>query len=73
VYVYDFDREKFLTNIEDIPKWAEPSALIEKRQEPSAPMDLYLMVIFITLFIAVALLILTPLSNFLRQKDRRDS
>jgi hypothetical protein len=73
VYVYDFDREKFLTNIEDIPKWAEPSALTEKRPEPSAPIDLYLMVIVISLFIALALLIFTPLSNFLRQKDRRDS
>ena len=71
VYVYDFDKEKFQTDIADLPRWAEPSALIEKRQEPSTPIDLYLMVIFITLFIAVALLILTPLSNFLRQKDRR--
>lgn len=71
VYVYDFDKEKFQTDIADLPRWAEPSALIGKRQEPSAPMDLYLMVIFITLFIAVALLILTPLSNFLRQKGGR--
>jgi hypothetical protein len=30
------------------------------------------MMIFITLFIAVAVLIFTPLSNFLRQKDRED-
>jgi hypothetical protein len=73
VYVYDFDKEKFQTDIADLPRWAEPSALIEKRQEPSAPMDLYLMVIFITLFIALALLILTPLSNFLRQKGGRDA
>jgi hypothetical protein len=73
VYVYDFDKEKFQTDIADLPRWADPSALIEKRQEPSAPMDLYLMVIFITLFIALALLILTPLSNFLRQKGGRDA
>lgn len=71
VYVYDFDRETFVTNIADVPKWAEPSALIEKRQEPSEPINLYLMVIFVTLFIALALLIFTALSNFLRQKDSR--
>jgi hypothetical protein len=71
VYVYDFDREKFLTNIADVPQWAEPSALLEKRQEPSAPIDLYLMVIFVTLFIALALLIFTALSKFLRQRDTR--
>ena len=71
VYVYDFDREKFLTNIADVPKWAEPSALIEKPQAPSAPMELYLMVIFVTLFIALALLVFTLLNNFLRQTDSR--
>ena len=71
VYVYDFDSEKFVTNIADLPRWAEPSALIEKRQEPSAPMEVYLMVIFVTLFIALALLVFTVLSNFLRQKDSR--
>ena len=70
VYVYDFEREKFLTNIADVPKWAEPSALIEKPQEPSAPMDVYV-VIFVTLIIALAVLVFTALSNLLRQKDRR--
>jgi hypothetical protein len=72
VYIYDFDKQKFQTNIAALPKWGEPSALIEKRQEPVAPISLYLMMIFITLFIAVAVLIFTPLSNFLRQKDRED-
>ena len=71
VYVYDFDREKFMTNIADVPKWAEPAALIEKPQEPSAPKDMYLMVIFVTLFIALARLVFTMLRNFLRQKDSR--
>jgi hypothetical protein len=71
VYVYDFDQEKFETNLADLPEWEEPSALIEKRQEPTVPTDLYLMVIFITLFIALTLLILTPLSNFLRQRNHR--
>jgi hypothetical protein len=72
VYVYDFDREKFQTDIADLPKWAEPSALMEKRHEPTAAIDLYLMVIFVTLFIALALLIFTALSNLLRQKHRRN-
>jgi hypothetical protein len=71
VYVYDFDREKFQTDIAAVPKWEEPSALVEKRQEPSARIDLYLMVILVTLFIGLALLIFTPLSNFLRPKDGR--
>jgi len=71
VYVYDFDREKFLTNIADVPTWAEPSALIEKRPAPSATTDLYLIVILVTLFIALALLIFTALSDFLRKKDSR--
>ena len=72
VYVYDFDKQQFQTNIAALPKWEEPSALIEKRQEPAAPISLYVLMIFLTLFIALALLIFTPLGNFLRQKDRRD-
>ena len=71
VYFYDFHKETFRTDIADLPRWAEPSALVKKGQEPPAPMDLYLLVIFVTLFIALALLILTHPSNFLRQKDRR--
>jgi hypothetical protein len=71
VYVYEFDKQKFQTDIADLPRWAEPSALVEQRQEPSGAMDLYLLVISVTLFIALALLILTPLSNFLGQKGRR--
>jgi len=72
VYVYDFDKQQFQTNIAALPKWEEPSALTEKRQEPVAPISLYVLMIFLTLFIALALLIFTPLGNFLRQKDRRD-
>ena len=71
VYVYDFDRGKFQTDIADVPRWEEPSARLEKRQETPARIDLYLMVILVTLFIALALLIFTALSNFLRQKDSR--
>ena len=71
VYVYDFDRGKFQTDIADVPRWEEPSAQLEKRQETPARIDLYLMVILVTLFIALALLIFTAISNFLRQKDSR--
>lgn len=71
VYVYDFDRGKFQTDIADVPRWEEPSARLEKRQETPARLDLYLIVILITLFIALALLIFSALSNFLRQKDSR--
>ncbi len=71
VYVYDFDRGNFQTDIADVPRWEEPSARIEKRQETPARIDLYLMVILVILFIALALLIFTALSNFLRQKDSR--
>lgn len=71
VYVYDFDRGKFQTDIANLPTWEEPSARLEERQETPARIDLYLMVILVTLFIALALLIFTALSNFLRQKDSR--
>jgi hypothetical protein len=71
VYVYDFDRGKFQTDIADVPRWEEPAARLEKRQETPARIDLYLIVILVTLFIALALLIFTALSNFLRQKDSR--
>ena len=71
VYVYDFDRGRFQTDIADLPRWEEPSARLEERQETPARIDLYLMVILVTLFIALALLIFTALSNFLRQKDSR--
>jgi hypothetical protein len=71
VYVYDFDRGNFQTDIADVPRLEEPFARLEKRQETPARIDLYLMVILVTLFIALALLIFTALSNFLRQKDGR--
>ena len=71
VYVYDFDRGKFQTDIAAVPRWEEPFARLEKRQETPARIDLYLMVILVTLFIALALLIFTAVSNFLRQKDSR--
>jgi hypothetical protein len=71
VYVYDFDRGKFQTDIADVPRWEEPFARLEKRQETPARIDLYLMVILVILFVALALLIFTALKNFLRQKDGR--
>ncbi|MGE5219208.1 MAG: hypothetical protein ACM3SP_19600 [Chloroflexota bacterium] len=45
VYVYDFDKGRFQTQWTDLPEW----------QEPSTRIDISLLVIFLTLFIALAL------------------
>lgn len=60
VYVYDFDKGRFEANLADLPK----------PEEPYARAKLYLLVIFITLFIALALVTFSHLGNFLRQKYR---
>jgi hypothetical protein len=60
VYVYDFDQEKFQTDLASVPRWEEPEMRI----------NAYLLAIFATLFIALALIIFSQLSKFLRQKDR---
>jgi hypothetical protein len=60
VYVYDFDQGKFHTDLASVPRWEEPDMRI----------NVYLLVIFVTLFIALALITFSQLSKFLRQKDR---
>jgi hypothetical protein len=60
VYVYDFDQGKFQTDLASVPRW----------EEPDMPINVYLLVIFVTLFIALALITFSQLSKFLRQKDR---
>ena len=60
VYVYDFDKGRFEANLADLPK----------PEEPYARAKLYLLVIFITLFIALALVTFAHLGNFLRQRYR---
>jgi hypothetical protein len=60
VYVYDFDKRKFEANWADVPKPGEPYVRVK----------LYLLVIFVTLFIALALVTFSRLGQFLRRKDR---
>jgi hypothetical protein len=60
VYVYDFAKGRFEANWADVPR---PEA-------PYTGIKVYLLVIFITLFIALALVTFSRLGNFLRPKDR---
>jgi hypothetical protein len=60
VYVYDFVKRRFQTNLADIPL----------PREPYTRVNLYLLVIFATLFIAFALVTFLRLGKFRRQKDR---
>jgi len=57
VYVYDFDNGKFQTNLADVPRWEEPPTRV----------NVYLLVIFVTLFIALALLTFSRLGDFLKR------
>jgi hypothetical protein len=56
VYVYDFVKGSFQTDLAYIPRWEEPITQI----------NVYLLVIFITLFIALALVTFSLLSRFAR-------
>jgi hypothetical protein len=60
VYVYDFDKGTFQTNLADVPRWGEPYVRV----------NVSLLVIFVTLFIAIALVTFSGFDKFLRQKDR---
>jgi hypothetical protein len=59
VYVYDFDKGKFQTNLADVPRWEEPYIRV----------NLYLLLIFVILFIALALVTFSGLEKFRRLKD----
>jgi hypothetical protein len=61
VYVYDFDKRKFEANWADVPRRGEPF------------MRLIVLVIFVTLFIALALVTSSRLGKFLSQNDRYQS
>ena len=61
VYVYDFDEGKFQTDLTYVPSWEEPSMRV----------DVHRLVIFVTLFIALALVSLLLLRKFIRQKPRQ--
>ena len=56
VYVYDFDTGKFQTDLASVTRWPEPSMGV----------DVYILVLFVTLFIALALVLLSRV----RSKNR---
>ncbi len=58
VYVYDFAKGIFQTNLANVPRWEEPVLRV----------NLYLVVIFITLFIAFAVILFSHLGKFLSRK-----
>ena len=60
VYVYDFDKGRFEANLADLPRPGEPYLRVK----------VYLLVIFVTLFIALALVTFSRIGQFLSQKDR---
>jgi hypothetical protein len=63
VYIYDFDKGSFETSLANVPRLEELATPVN--------LYLYLLVIFVTLFVAVALVSFSLLGNFLRQKDNR--
>ncbi|MEX0806436.1 MAG: hypothetical protein WD688_24435 [Candidatus Binatia bacterium] len=60
VYVYDFDNGRFQTDLAYVPRW----------EEPDMRDNVYLLVIFVTLFIALALITFSLFGKFVSQKDR---
>jgi hypothetical protein len=59
VYVYDFDNGRFQTDLAYVPSW----------EEPYKGVNVYLLVIFVMLFIALSLVTFSLIGKFLRQKD----
>jgi hypothetical protein len=59
VYVYDFAKGRFENSWADVPGWEEPYVRLKE----------YLLVIFVILFIAFALVTLSRSGSFLNQKD----
>jgi hypothetical protein len=62
VYVYDFDQGRFEANLADVPRPGEPSIRV----------SFYLLVIFVTIFVALALITFSYLSRFLSPKHRHN-
>jgi hypothetical protein len=58
VYVYDFDKGRFEANWADVPR----------PEEPYMRVNVYLLVIFVTLFIVLALVTFSRLGQFLQPK-----
>jgi hypothetical protein len=59
VYVYDFAKGRFENSWADVPGWEEPYVRLKE----------YLLVIFVTLFIAFALVTFSRSGSFLNQND----
>lgn len=62
VYIYDFDTGRFRTDLAYAPRWEEPTMLVNAS----------LLVIFVILFIALALVTFSHLGKFLSQKIAAD-
>jgi hypothetical protein len=60
VYVYDFAKGKFQTNLADLAR----------REEPYIRVNVILLVIFVTLFIGLSPIIFSRLKQFLSRQDR---
>jgi hypothetical protein len=63
VYVYDFDKAKFDTNLAHVAQW----------QEPYMRVSAYLVVIFVTLLSALAVVTVLLLAKFIRQRIHANS
>jgi hypothetical protein len=59
VYVYDFAKGRFQTNLADVPTW----------EKPYLHVNVYLLLIFVTLFIVLALVIFSRFGQFLIRRD----
>ena len=60
VYVYDFDNGRFQTDLAYAPKW----------EEPDMRDNVYVLVIFVTLFIALVLITFSLFGKFVSQRNR---
>jgi hypothetical protein len=63
VYVYDFKKAKFQTDLADVPRWEYPSPRV----------DVYLLAILVTLLIALPLVIFSLFEKFFSKKLRHRS
>ena len=62
VYVYDFDKGKFQTHLADFPG---------RKEQPAVHVNMFLLITFVTLLAALALVAFLRFGKFPRQKDSR--
>jgi hypothetical protein len=65
VYVYDFDTARFQADWKDVPRLAD----VPEQAEPSVPVKMYLLVVFVTLFIVCAVATFSCLGKVIRQLE----